>query len=61
LKSLLGFWLVFASPVWLILLLTIVFEIMVLVNIRDGLVLGTLMFLRPLSSVLNWQAALSIP
>ena len=52
-----GFWMAMRLPVWLVIALTILFEVVTMVYIRDGLALNIIMLLYPLASIAEWQAA----
>jgi len=57
LAMLLGFWLAHRLPVWVTVLLMVVFEILTLWLIRDGLLLNIIMLVYPLDAILDWQSA----
>ena len=52
-----GFWMAMRLPVWLVIALTVLFEVVTMVYIRDGLALNIIMLLYPLASIAEWQAA----
>ena len=52
----LGFWMAMRLPVWLVIALTILFEVVTMYVIRDGLALNVIMLLYPLASIAEWQA-----
>jgi Protein of unknown function (DUF2585) len=56
LAMILGFWLAAKLPVWATVALILIFEIVTIWIIRDGLALNVLMLLYPLDWVGEWQA-----
>jgi hypothetical protein len=57
LAMLFGFWLARVLPIWASVLLIVVFEVVTIWLIRDGLALNVLMLLWPVDAVRDWQAA----
>lgn len=51
-----GFFATYKLPPWVIVMLTIFFELLVLYYIRDNLTLNIIMLLYPFKSILEWQA-----
>lgn len=55
----LGFWLASFLPVPMVILIAVALELIMAIAIRDGVVLGVVMFAYSFPSLLKWQAALS--
>ncbi len=53
----LGFFLAYRWPVWAIITIAVAMELFVVWQIRDNLILNTIMIIRPFPAVLHWQAA----
>jgi hypothetical protein len=58
LAMVLGFFLAARLPVWLTVVIALVFEAGTIWLIRDGLALNVLMLVWPVEAVANWQAAI---
>ena len=50
-----GFWLARRMPVWIIVLLVVILEVMVAIVIRDNLTLNILMLVHPFEAIKHWQ------
>ena len=56
LAMMVGFWMAMRLPVWVVIVLTVIFEVVTMYYIRDGLALNIIMLLYPLASIADWQA-----
>jgi hypothetical protein len=57
----LGFLLARYLPVWASIILIIVFELVALMAVRDGLILNVLGFIAPMDWIVEWQAGAYAP